>query len=461
MDLWLNMPFYSLVVSVSLAILWGVWRITGMRRLTHWRVNRAVLMLIPVISLMIGLIPFLSSGDEGLSAAVAINPVVSPTFEGADFSPLDAAVKAQPLYMEILPYVIIVYWIGVTASLIFMLAGLCQVLNIIRKSRVSTDNPHLRVSDRRDIMSFAWGRWVVMPESDYRENGSVVLTHELAHLRYRHWLDLILINIVKAVTWYCPVSYAIAHDMTENHEFEADNSVVKAGYDASGYQLYLVEKAAHRRFANSVVCGINNPYSLIKTRILMMQKKESRRSTKLRALGFVPVAVMLALAATSPILAACVQKDTKDTEVVINSVTVTVIAIVLTDEELMEPRPEEITLPVANREVLNKWASSLRYPEDLARDGKQGRVLVKARVSTKGEITDVSVFKSSGYKGFDDEALRVIKGTTGLTPAMYNGNKADIDCLIPIRFKKQTGPDLPEIDGKSGFMLDEIVAMIY
>lgn len=457
MTVWQNMPFYSLLVSVALAILWGVWRTTGLRHHTLWRVNRVVLLMIPVVALLIGLVPFLMP-DKGLAiAAVKINPVVAPVIGNTDFTPLNPQTVARPMYEGILTYVGIIYWIGLAASLIVMLAGLFQVLYIIKTSKKSVENPNL-LFPRKNLMPFSWGRWVVMPESVYQENGEVVMTHELAHLRCGHWLDLVLINMVKAVTWYCPVAYAIAHDMAENHEFEADNSVIQAGHTASDYQRYLVEKAAHRRFANSVVCGINNPYSLIKTRILMMQKQKSRRKVTLRALGFVPVAVFLALAATSPMLAACIQKGSQSGDkAVVNKVKVTEVAIMLTDEELMQPRPEEITLPRPSKSVLKQWVDSFRYPESLARAGKQGRVLVKATVSATGDITDVSVFKSSGSKEFDDEALRVIKGTKGLNCATYNGNKADIDCLIPIAFKSQSDPALPEIEGNSGFMLDEIL----
>lgn len=313
MTAWLNMPFYSLMVSVALIVLWGVWRVTGLRRHTHWQVNRVVLVLIPVMALLIGLMPFLMPDKGVTTAAVEINPVASPSGGDADFAPINSETVTLPMYVDVLRYVVIIYWIGFVTSLILMLTGLCQVLFIIITSKKSVENPHLRFS-KEDVMPFSWGRWVVMSERVYREDGAVVLTHELAHLRCRHWLDLVLINIVKAVTWYCPVTYAIAHDIAENHEFEADHSVINAGFNESDYQRYLVEKSTHRRFANSVVCGINNPYSLIKTRILMMQKKKSRHKVTLRALGFVPVAILLAFAANSPVLAACVQKDSKSND---------------------------------------------------------------------------------------------------------------------------------------------------
>lgn len=91
---------------------------------------------------------------------------------------------------------------------------------------------------------------------------------------------------------------------------------------------------------------------------------------------------------------------------------------------------------------------------------KQGRVFIKAKVSAAGDITEVSIFKSSGYKAFDDEALRVISETIGLNYPAFLGSNSDIDCLIPITFKSQSGPALPEIEYDSGFMLSEILLMV-
>ena len=357
---------------------------------------------------------------------------------------------------NLLKYLVIFYWIGFIGSLIFWAAGIIQVISIIHRSNNSGIFPNLLFSNKKDIIPFSWGRWVVMPSEDYQENGDVILTHEMTHLKSKHWVDLLLMNLVKAITWYSPFAYLIAHDIAENHEFEADNSIIRAGHDAIDYQHYLVKRATTRRFANSAVCGINNSYSLIKSRILMMQKKKSNRRIKLRVLGLLPVAVILAVAATSPLLAKCVQ-----TAEVVNTVKVTEAAITLSNDDLMQPRPDEIQLPKVSNQVYSKWSRAFIYPYTLAAERKQGRVILKAKVSTEGEITEVSVFSSSGYKEFDDEAVKGITGTTGLIPATFKGIKADIDCLIPVTFKLQNGPELSPLPADSGYMLDELVVLSF
>lgn len=457
MSIFQNMALYSLIVSVALGVFWSIWRLTGLKRYTHWHLNRMTLLLITVLSLLIGLIPFVLPEVSG-GTTIEVNPVASPTNGVNPDAVTEALVDdgGTTIYVNILKYLVIAYWIGFIVSIAFLAAGIVQVLNIIRKSERSDIVPNLLLSNKKEIVPFSWGSWVVMPTGDYQENGEVILTHELTHLNSKHWLDLLLINLVKAITWYCPFAYLIARDIAENHEFEADDSIIRSGYDAIDYQRYLVERAATRRFANSAVCGINNTYSLIKSRILMMQKSKSSRSSKLRVLGLLPVAVLLAMGATSPMLAKCVQ-----TSEVVNSVKVTEVAIMLSDEELMQPRPEEIQLPKATKEVYKKWSMSLIYPSSLAAERKQGRVILKAKVSTNGEISDVTVFTSSGNKEFDNEAIKGINGTTGLSSATYNGNKADIDCLIPVTFKLQNGPELPSLPTNSGYMLDEIVVISF
>lgn len=461
MTFFLNVPFYSLIVSVSLSVLWCAWRIMRLRKLTHWHLNRVVLLLIPIFSLLVGMIPFLI--PDTAPTTVEVNPVASPTVTDAGISPLNFEDGGLPVVSRsVMLYISIIYWIGFVLSMTYMLVGLSLVFRIIREAKISADNDKLLFAVKGNVMPFSWGRWVVMSESDYRDNGSVILIHEMKHLHGRHWLDLLLVNAVKALTWYCPISYVIAHDIAENHEFEADNAVIQAGYNASDYQLFLVNRMTNRRFANSAVCGINNPYSLIKTRILMMKRKKSRRSAMLRVFGFIPVAILLAVAAKSPLLAVCVQTNAQTSIAdVVQSKKVSEAAIMLTDDELMKPRPGEIQLPKSTKEVYTKWSRELRYPYELAAEGKQGRVILKVHVTTHGEITEGTVFRSSGHQAFDDEAIRAIKGTTGLTSATYNGINADIDCLMPVTFKSQSGPELPAIGLNSGFMLDEIVVMGY
>lgn len=445
------MPYYSLVVSLALTVLYVAWLMTGMRRQTHWRFNRIAMLMIVAVSLAVGLLPFV------MPAAITVYDarIIQSDMVAIATQPLDAGSveSAGMLNMAaLLPWLQMVYCAGLILSVSITLFGLIRVWVIIRKCTPMQSDKRVLLFDGNGVVPFSWWKWVVMTKRDFNDNGNVVLAHELAHLRCRHWIDLLVINFVKALTWYCPTTYLLARDIAVNHEFDADDSVLAAGHDAAEYQKYLIEKATNRRFANSVVCGINNPYSLIKTRIIMMQKQKTRGSARFRALGLVPVTVFIAVVAASPRFAANARPVVmSQPDVVTNKVKVTECAITLTDEELMQPREADLVLPEIGSEVWKKWMTEMKYPK--AAGGAQGRVLLKVRVSTAGKITNVSVFQSSGNEALDNEAKRVVDGTEGLTPATYKGNKADIDCLLPIVFNQNGSPIAPLNVGDSGFIL--------
>lgn len=447
------MPYYSLVVSLALTALYAAWLMTGMRRQTHWRLNRVAMLMIVAVSLAVGLLPFVMPSAITVYDARII-PYEMTAIATQQFD-VGIADSARVLNMAaLLPWLQVVYWAGLILSVSITLFGLIRVWIIIRKCTPMQSDKRVLLLDGNGVVPFSWWKWVVMTKRDFNDNGNIVLAHELAHLRCKHWIDLLVINLVKALTWYCPTTYLLARDIAVNHEFDADNSVLAAGHDAAEYQMYLIEKATNRRFANSVVCGINNPYSLIKTRIIMMQKQKTRSSARFRALGLVPVAVFIAVVAASPRFAANARPVMSQPDAVINKVKVTECAITLTDEQLMQPREADLVLPEIGPEVWGKWMKNMKFPQELvANGGAQGRVMLKVRVSTAGKITNVSVFESSGHKAFDQEAMRVVDGTEGLTPATYKGNKADIDCLLPIVFNQKGSPLPPIKDGDSGFIL--------
>ncbi len=443
------LPYFSLIVSLAISVLYVAWRLTGLMRRTHWRLNRVVLLLIPAVSVLIGLLPFVSriiTIYDVQPAAIAIQ-----TLTALPSDAVDGEAMRSLNFALLLPALRIIYWTGLVLSASITLFGLFRVWHIIRKCAPLIGDTRVRLFSGKNVIPFSWWKWIVVPANDFQENGVVILAHELAHIERRHWLDLLLINLLKTLTWYCPATYLLARDMAMNHEFDADNSVISAGYDAAEYQKYLVEKATNRRFANSVVCGINNPYSLIKTRIIMMQKQKTRSVARFRALGLVPVAMLIAVVAASPKFTANAMDSKAKPEVVTNKVKVTEVAITLTDEQLMQPREADLVLPEIGPDVWKKWMTEMKYPK--AAGSAQGRVLLKVRVSTAGKITNVSVFQSSGNEAPDNEAKRVVDGTEGLTPATYKGNKADLDCLLPIVFNQNGSPIAPLNSGDSGFIL--------
>lgn len=74
------------------------------------------------------------------------------------------------------------------------------------------------------------------------------------------------------------------------------------------------------------------------------------------------------------------------------------------------------------------------YPEDLRRAGKEGKVLLKVKISREGRAVEVVVAQSSGYPAMDRNAVTVVSKSWRFKPAEVGGVAVATTQLIPISF---------------------------
>jgi protein TonB len=86
--------------------------------------------------------------------------------------------------------------------------------------------------------------------------------------------------------------------------------------------------------------------------------------------------------------------------------------------------------------LLKFISSTIVYPEYAKENEIQGRVFIKFIVSTDGSLSDIKVARSvPGGKMLDDEAIRVIKLTSGKwNPARQNGKPVSCNMTLPVVF---------------------------
>jgi beta-lactamase regulating signal transducer with metallopeptidase domain len=100
------------------------------------------------------------------------------------------------------------------------------------------------------IQPFSFLRNIVISEKDYTENKEMVITHEYAHIRHFHAVDLVICELFTALHWFNPFVWLLRRDLKLIHEYQADQAVLNKGIDAAKYQLLVIEKAVgERRFA--------------------------------------------------------------------------------------------------------------------------------------------------------------------------------------------------------------------
>ncbi len=129
---------------------------------------------------------------------------------------------------------------------------------------------------------------VFVNKQDY-EDGLIdesIIQHEMAHIRDKHTLDILFIELLCVVFWFNPALYLYRRAIKINHEFLADDAVVGASEDIPAYQKQLLQLAEdHLR----VRMASNLNFFLTKKRLQMMFKERSQFRTSIKAALILPL----------------------------------------------------------------------------------------------------------------------------------------------------------------------------
>ena len=187
-----------------------------------------------------------------------------------------------------------IYLAGVGTMLLATAVSMLRVARMIRRGRhEALPGGWTLVRLPQATTPFSWWRYAVVSEEEPAEGFEQILTHETAHLRLHHSLDLLLTDVAGCLQWFNPAMWLLRRELRAIHEYEADEAVLASGADARQYQLMLIKKAAGRRWY-SVANSFN--HSNLKNRITMMLQNRSSRWARAKALVAVPL-VCVALGA--------------------------------------------------------------------------------------------------------------------------------------------------------------------
>ena len=116
-----------------------------------------------------------------------------------------------------------------------------------------------------------------------------MLTHELAHANQWHSLDIIFIEALQIIFWFNPFLIPYKKAIQLNHEFLADEQVLKSHIRVRDYQELLLDKAT----LNKVYLTSNLNFSVTKKRLIMMTKNTSKKRAYFLASATIPLSFML------------------------------------------------------------------------------------------------------------------------------------------------------------------------
>ncbi len=156
----------------------------------------------------------------------------------------------------------------------------------------------VKVINQHTTLPFSFFNVVFIDIQEYSERElSNIIAHEKVHIQERHWVDLLIIELLTVLFWINPVVWLYEKSIKQNHEYLADQGVLLAGYSPGQYQALLINQLMGVK-----VLGFahNLNFSLNKKRMEMMKKKKSPGFKKVKLLITLPVVAILIFAFAKP-----------------------------------------------------------------------------------------------------------------------------------------------------------------
>lgn len=148
----------------------------------------------------------------------------------------------------------------------------------------------------RNVFSF-FNLIFLTEESSTKEDLHQIILHEKIHASQYHSLDIVLIELLAAVMWFNPLVWKMRNSLQLVHEYLADEGALSTGIDKLRYQTLLVNQVTEEK----LICFSSSfNHSLIKKRMIMMNKRKFNHRTKVKIFTLIPVSVI------SLVVVACV-----------------------------------------------------------------------------------------------------------------------------------------------------------
>ena len=189
-------------------------------------------------------------------------------------------------------YLIGLYILGAAGFLFHLLLGHLKAINIVRFSHLKMlFNTEVNITPK-DVHPFSFFNKIVISENTlHSPNLKIIVNHENIHVKEKHTLDILFVEILFLLQWFNPFAWLIKDAVKNNLEYKTDYQIIKIN-NPKDYQLAMVALADKQGVA-PFLTALNG--SQLKNRIIMMKKKTENRYALLKQLIVLPLLAILVM----------------------------------------------------------------------------------------------------------------------------------------------------------------------
>ncbi len=301
---------YLLESSVYLFVLGLVYKWL-LSQQTHFTWMRVFLILSISASLVLPLLPTPSTWLSKLINPGIVEPSVSNPIFTLKWLTSPPILNSPPAVSETeslisLPLLLLVaYSLGFSYRIIVFGANFNKIRKLIARSTKRREENYWVVNLPQNEPIFSFLNYVfissqsTLTPAEYQQ----VLQHELVHVRQRHTLDLLLLELIHILLWFHPIVPYLKQQLREVHEYLADQAVVKKPKEQRNYAQLLLKLASEDRPPSLATSFFGKQ---VGRRIAMLTKPRSHPKRRWFFALIIPLCVSIFL------LSACLEEPTKN-----------------------------------------------------------------------------------------------------------------------------------------------------
>ncbi|MFT6192886.1 MAG: beta-lactamase regulating signal transducer with metallopeptidase domain [Polaribacter sp.] len=248
---------------------------------TFFTKNRWYLISTPILSFLIPLIKVPSFQKAISQEYIVYLPEIMLSPERAIQQVIE-----QSTFDQSLNYITILFWIGAGLFLMLFLMKLGKIINLIRQHKTEQKSDFTLIFIPNQTKAFSFFNYIFLGKEIPVSQQEKIIQHEMVHSKQKHSIDLLMFEFLKIAMWFNPMIYSYQKRITLVHEYISDEVVSKK----EAKEIYI-NNLLSNYFQVENISFVNQFYkqSLIKKRIMMMTKKQSKKMNQLKYLVLIPV----------------------------------------------------------------------------------------------------------------------------------------------------------------------------
>ena len=386
---------YQIESSFCIIILFAVWYLL-MRKDTFFSQNRFILLFIVAFSLITPLLNINLSNSFGSIAEYNLNEI--------SLSKLTLVSETEFSLQNGLVILLL------TVSFLLLIHHLISYVKVFKINSVSKKlDSNIKILKMNcNISPFSFYKWIFIPEQYSIEESVMIINHEKVHIRKKHYLDRLFIELVCIFLWFNPVIWILLNELKKIHEYEADYFVA-FNKDIIGDYLQLLYKSATGVSFSAATLNFN--VSIFMERIVMITKERSSKFAYVKQFLLMPIIFLL-------LINFSFSENQSSTE----------------NPKAKDGSTKVEVMPVFKGDLSQIMQSELKYPDAARKKGIQGKVVLGLYISENGTVSKIEVAESV-EKSLDDEAVRVAGLLKNWEPAKSKNKSVAAKVFLPVQFK--------------------------